>query len=220
MLRIIQSSYIVKRAVQAPQQFIIIAIGIALFVSLILHSYTTVTIFSNSNKIPENLKETSSVDADNTEQDITHYLFGIGSGSDDEQTTRKPPPQMRLPLVLRGVISNSSEKELVDSAIISGNEQEKLYLLGASVPGGATLRAVFSDHIELSYGGSRELLFFPESENNDPTQYITENTRKKNFTRENSNRAQADTSKPTAMHGIKSIKQLREQLEQTSDALP
>ena len=220
MLRIIKSSYIVKRAVQAPQQFFIIAISIALFVSIILHSYTTVKIFSSFNKNSEFINENRSVNANTTEEDITHYLFGIGSGSDDEQTTRKPPPQVRLPLVLRGVISNPSEKELVDSAIISSNNQEKLYFLGASVPGGATLKAVFSDHIELSYGGSRELLFFPEPENNDPTQYITENTRKNNFTRENSNRIHANTSKPSAMHEIKSIKQLREQLEQTSDALP
>src|SRR5690606_29240499 len=68
-------------------------------------------------------------------------------------------PETRLNRKLRGVLA-SSDPALSRAVISSGNE-EKVYAIGVTVPGGATLEAVLADRVILRRSGRLETLRLP-----------------------------------------------------------
>ncbi len=66
-------------------------------------------------------------------------------------------PETRLNLKLKGVYATEDENEGY-ALIASGSGQEKLYATGQSVPGNATLKAVFPDRVILDRNGRYETL--------------------------------------------------------------
>ena len=89
------------------------------------------------------------------------FLFGVNERP-EAKSGQADIPKTRLSLVLRGALSGLDNKEYA-SAIIQGSNQDKLYEIGDSLPGGVTLTKVFSDHVVLSRGGQLETLYFPDS---------------------------------------------------------
>jgi general secretion pathway protein C len=88
---------------------------------------------------------------------INAHLFGSGaaaSGGDAPATT--------MPLVLAGVIADPDPAKGV--AIIGENAAGgKLYTVGAAIPGGAHLHAVYSDRVLLERNGGLETLMLPRT---------------------------------------------------------
>lgn len=73
----------------------------------------------------------------------------------------KDAPKSTLPLELRGVFVAQDEAQ--SSAIIAERgRQSESYNIGESVPGNATLAAVFADRVLLNTRGRLEALYFPD----------------------------------------------------------
>lgn len=69
-------------------------------------------------------------------------------------------PQTSIPLVLAGVLALQDPSQ--GMAILGPNPaQAKLYAVGAAVPGGVRLHAVYRDHVLLDRGGALESLALP-----------------------------------------------------------
>jgi general secretion pathway protein C len=88
---------------------------------------------------------------------INAHLFGAGvvaSGSD--------APATSMPLILAGVIADPDPGKGV--AIIGENAAAgKLYAVGAAIPGGVHLHAVYSDRVLLERNGGLETLMLPRT---------------------------------------------------------
>jgi len=88
---------------------------------------------------------------------VNAHLFGAGaaaSGSDAPATT--------MPLILAGVIADPDPAKGV--AIIGENAAAgKLYAVGAAIPGGVHLHAVYSDRVLLERNGGLETLMLPRT---------------------------------------------------------
>jgi general secretion pathway protein C len=88
---------------------------------------------------------------------VNAHLFGIGAvaaGAD--------APTTSMPLILAGVIANPDPGKGV--AIIGENAAVgKLYAVGAAIPGGVHLHAVYSDRVLLERNGALETLMLPHS---------------------------------------------------------
>jgi general secretion pathway protein C len=89
---------------------------------------------------------------------VNAHLFGsspvVGNGSDAPATT--------MPLVLAGVIADSDPSK--GKAIIGENAAAgKLYAVGASIPGGVHLHAVYGDRVLLERNGGLETLMLPRT---------------------------------------------------------
>jgi general secretion pathway protein C len=89
---------------------------------------------------------------------VNAHLFGaapvVASGSDAPATT--------MPLILAGVIADPDPGKGV--AIIGENAAAgKLYGVGAAIPGGAHLHAVYSDRVLLERNGGLETLMLPRT---------------------------------------------------------
>ncbi len=69
-------------------------------------------------------------------------------------------PETRLNLKLRGILS-ANEPDF-SRAIIASGSSEKIYAVGASVPGGATVHAVLNDRVLLNRRGQVEALTLPK----------------------------------------------------------
>ncbi|WOG29849.1 type II secretion system protein N [Endozoicomonas sp. 8E] len=101
-------------------------------------------------------------------------------------------PKTKLNLVLRGTLGERDQKNKYSSAIIQGNNQDKLYGIQDTLPGGAILREVHSDHVVLSRNGQLEILYFPDAGKDDralqefksPTDTMDKNTERPGFTQE------------------------------------
>ena len=88
---------------------------------------------------------------------VNSHLFGAVAPLSDTGTA----PASRAPLVLAGVLA--LEDPARGFAILGDAvTHTKLYMVGASVPDGATLRAVFRDRVVLDRAGALETLFFPK----------------------------------------------------------
>ena len=74
-------------------------------------------------------------------------------------------PKTKLNLVLRGALAGLHHKKY-GSAIVQGANQDKLYEIGDSLPGGVILTEVFSDHVVLNRGGQFETLYFADTDKN------------------------------------------------------
>jgi general secretion pathway protein C len=90
---------------------------------------------------------------------VDAHLFGVASlGS----SNARDAPQTSLPLVLAGILANTDETR--GAAIIGTTAANaKLIDVGATVPGGARLHAVYADRVVLERGGALESLFLPRS---------------------------------------------------------
>jgi general secretion pathway protein C len=88
---------------------------------------------------------------------VNAHLFGAGAtvgGSD--------APATSMPLILAGVIADPDPGKGV--AIIGENAAAgKLYAVGAAIPGGAHLHAVYSDRVLLERNGGLETLMLPRT---------------------------------------------------------
>jgi general secretion pathway protein C len=90
---------------------------------------------------------------------VNAHLFGTSpaaSGSD--------APATSMPLILAGVIAESDPGK--GQAIIGENAAAgKLYAVGAAIPGGVHLHAVYSDRVLLERNGGLETLMLPRTPN-------------------------------------------------------
>ncbi|WP_062266740.1 type II secretion system protein N [Endozoicomonas arenosclerae] len=101
-------------------------------------------------------------------------------------------PKTRLNLVLRGALGERDQKNKNSSAIIQGSNQDKLYGIGDTLPGGAILREVHRDHVVLSRNGQLETLYFPDAGKDDralqefksPTDAMDKKTERPGYTQE------------------------------------
>jgi general secretion pathway protein C len=88
---------------------------------------------------------------------VNAHLFGVAgvqAGGNAPQTT--------IPLILAGVIA---EKDPAKGQAIIGDTASagKLYAVGAMIPGGARLHAVYGDHVLIERGGRLETLPLPRN---------------------------------------------------------
>lgn len=85
---------------------------------------------------------------------VEAHLFGRVAASATDA------PQTSMPLVLAGVLALQDPSQ--GMAILGPNPaQARLYAVGAAVPGGARLHAVYRDHVLLDRGGALESLALP-----------------------------------------------------------
>ncbi|MCC7462616.1 MAG: hypothetical protein IT480_09175 [Gammaproteobacteria bacterium] len=85
---------------------------------------------------------------------VDAHLFGQAAVSSTDA------PQTSMPLVLAGVLALQDPSQ--GMAILGPNPaQAKLYAVGAAVPGGARLHAVYRDRVLLDRGGAIEALALP-----------------------------------------------------------
>jgi general secretion pathway protein C len=88
------------------------------------------------------------------------HLFGQASPADRPTMVDIDAPETRLRLQLRGVVAAVPSGQGV-ALIASESGEERHYLPGAEIPGGATLEQVHPDRVVLSRAGRYELLRLP-----------------------------------------------------------
>ena len=71
-------------------------------------------------------------------------------------------PDTTLALTLHGIVAGKNAKD--SRALIVANGDEEPYAVGASLPGGAVIRAIFPDRVLLERGGRVEALRLPKSD--------------------------------------------------------
>jgi len=69
-------------------------------------------------------------------------------------------PDTRLNLTLRAAVA-TDDAGVAHAIIADGSGDERVYFIGASIPGGATLRQVYADRVILNRGGVLEALRLP-----------------------------------------------------------
>lgn len=88
------------------------------------------------------------------------HLFGTASQGGGNLSNA---PDTTLALTLHGIVAG---KRPTDSrALIVANGDEEPYSVGASLPGGAVIRAIFPDRVMLERGGRVEALRLPKADN-------------------------------------------------------
>jgi general secretion pathway protein C len=88
---------------------------------------------------------------------VNAHLFGAGATAGGADA-----PATSMPLILAGVIADPDPARGV--AIIGENAAAgKLYAVGAAIPGGAHLHAVYSDRVLLERNGGLETLMLPRT---------------------------------------------------------
>lgn len=88
------------------------------------------------------------------------HLFGEAERAAPDIAANVDAPETRLNLKLRGILS-ANEPDFSRAIIASGNS-EKIYAVGASIPGGATVHAVLKDRVLLNRRGQIEALTLPK----------------------------------------------------------
>ena len=88
------------------------------------------------------------------------HLFGRASPGDRPTMAEIDAPDTRLRLQLRGVLAAVPSGQGI-ALIASESGEERHYLPGAEIPGGATLEQVHADRVVLSREGRYELLRLP-----------------------------------------------------------
>jgi general secretion pathway protein C len=87
------------------------------------------------------------------------HLFGFAPGASGPASARNAP-ETSMPLVLTGVIAANDPRDGL--AILGPNAgSAKVYAVGDSIPGGASLHAVLADHVLLERDGHLESLALP-----------------------------------------------------------
>lgn len=145
------------------QKLIILAFSLAMFLSIGFQVFNFYQQVNKSNKSLLNdnnetmvLKNTSEI-----KQEDFKLLFGF-NGRQEITQDNKEIPTTKMNLTLRGVLSGVEHKKYA-SAIIQISNQDKLYETGDTLPGGAILNQVYSDHIVIKRGNQLEKLYFPET---------------------------------------------------------
>ncbi|BFM14402.1 hypothetical protein R50073_05850 [Maricurvus nonylphenolicus] len=87
-------------------------------------------------------------------------LFGVAS-IQPTAVAQQDIPDTRLKLELKGAFS-SSDTSRASALVSEKGKTAKRYYVNESLPGGAVLTQVSSDHITLSRGGQLEILRFPK----------------------------------------------------------
>lgn len=88
---------------------------------------------------------------------VNAHLFGVAGAQAGGSA-----PQTTLPLVLTGVIANRDPAK--GQAIIGDTAASaKLYAVGATIPGGARLNAVYEDRVLIDRNGRLETLLLPRN---------------------------------------------------------
>jgi general secretion pathway protein C len=81
-------------------------------------------------------------------------------------------PKTNLRLILRGALA--ADGEFPGSALIEHPDGEtEVYMVGDSLPGDARLRTVLSNRVILERNGTLESLYFPETENRNGVELIS-----------------------------------------------
>lgn len=100
----------------------------------------------------------SSPPAADAEGIVARRLFG--HSGETPAPTRLDAPDTRLNLTLRGIAA--ATVPAASRALIAGPDGvEKVYAVGATVPGGATVHEVLADHVLLNRRGTLETLRLP-----------------------------------------------------------
>ena len=144
------------------RKFVILVILVAMILSISTQAFNFYQTI-NKDTLMENVTnetKTSSSPSTISSEDFS-LLFGF-SNKQEITKDNKEIPVTKLHMVLRGALSGI-ENERYASAIIQTSNQDKLYEIGDSLPGGATLNQVFSDHIVIKRGNQLEKLYFPET---------------------------------------------------------
>ena len=88
------------------------------------------------------------------------HLFGTAETAPDAlAAAAADAPETRLNLKLRGILA--ADPAEFSRAIISSGNEDKVYAIGATVPGGATVEAVLADRVLLRRDGRLETLRLP-----------------------------------------------------------
>lgn len=137
---------------------------IAMFLSLGIQGYS---LYQSLRDEPDiNLEQRSDLNPEPQALTIKDFdlLFGFNNKTEAHSKSSEIP-KTKLNLILRGALADIGNHTENSSAIIQGNSQDKLYALGDTLPGGATLKEIHPDHVILSRNGQLEKLFFPDSGN-------------------------------------------------------
>jgi general secretion pathway protein C len=85
-----------------------------------------------------------------------HHLFGVAGAATGNAANA---PDTTLALILHGIVAG---KRASDSrALIVANGDEEPYAIGAQLPGGAVIRAIYADRVLLARDGRLEALRLP-----------------------------------------------------------
>ncbi|MDE2235209.1 MAG: type II secretion system protein GspC [Gammaproteobacteria bacterium] len=84
------------------------------------------------------------------------HLFGLMNVS---ATTEAPATTLNLKL--KGVVAASNDSK-ISLAIISSNNNEDMYGVGAQLPGGAQVQSIYPDHVLISFNGRIQSLQMPK----------------------------------------------------------
>ena len=87
------------------------------------------------------------------------HLFGTANQGGGNLSNA---PDTTLALTLHGIVAGRNAKD--SRALIVANGDEEPYAVGASLPGGAVIRAIFPDRVLLERGGRVEALRLPKSD--------------------------------------------------------
>lgn len=110
---------------------------------------------------PEKLADTgTSAAPESMEPVAAMHLFGTAEVQADAIAAAAiDAPETRLNLKLRGILA--ADEPSLSRAIISNGSDDKVYAVGASLPGGATVEAVLADRVLLRRAGRLETLRLP-----------------------------------------------------------
>ena len=92
------------------------------------------------------------------------HLFGLAN---QPAGSLNNAPDTTLALTLHGIVAGKNAQD--SRALIVANGDEEPYGIGASVPGGAVIRAIFPDRVMLERGGRVEALRLPKAEGGSDT---------------------------------------------------
>ncbi|HEV7166168.1 MAG TPA: type II secretion system protein GspC [Gammaproteobacteria bacterium] len=87
------------------------------------------------------------------------HLFGTSAPTNSNVSNA---PDTTLALTLHGIVAGKSAKD--SRALIVANGDEEPYAVGASLPGGAVIRAIFPDRVMLERDGRMEALRLPKAD--------------------------------------------------------
>ena len=102
---------------------------------------------------PPAAPRTNAVDAG---QIVAHHLFGLANATGNSQNA----PDTTLALTLHGIVAGRGTAD--SRALIVANGDEEPYAIGATLPGGAIIRAIYPDRVMLERGGREEVLRLPK----------------------------------------------------------
>ncbi|MRI34632.1 hypothetical protein EOPP23_16740 [Endozoicomonas sp. OPT23] len=156
------SSYL-KWGQKKNRNLLMVVLSVAMLASLSLHGYSFYQQLASQPEMP-NDSQTGPALADNKPLTVKDFelLFGF-SNKAEAQKQGADIPKTRLNLTLRGALGELGSRTDEASAIIQSSSQDKLYGIGDTLPGGATLKEIHSDHVVLNRGGQLETLSFPEA---------------------------------------------------------